>query len=428
MRKKRMRCIVVLVIALFSLVSVTRADDWPQFRGPRRDATFNETGLLASFPADGLAIKWRRPVGRGWSSPVVADGRVFVTHSVLMKPLAKERIQCFDEATGNPLWNYDYDIIFPDWSFEPGGGGPPCPTPIVDGGKIYTAASDGHLHCLVAETGALVWQKEIEKEYKIKQLSCRPSPLIDGNLFIVFTGATPGASMMALDKESGKEVWKSLEDGISNTSPIVVDAGGARQLIVWTADSVASLNPATGAVYWRDAMVTSTNDCIPTPVVQGRRLLIGGLMMELSGDAPSAKVVWPVTTNAAKRILSNTSTAVVVDDYVYSAKSNGEFVCLDAATGNQVWETDTVTAKRGGASIHITLAGEHAYLFSDQGDLILARLNPKAYTEISRTHLLEPTTPFGGSNHVWPPPAFANRHVYVRNDEEVVCASLIATP
>src|SRR5439155_27228439 len=110
-----------------------------------------------------------------------------------------------------------------------------------------------------------------------------------------------------------------------------------------TDNSVTSLNPATGEVYWREAMTTSNNDAIPTPVVQGNRLLVGGLMLELDAQRPAAKVLWPESRVVSKRILSNTSTAILRGDYVYSARSSGEFVCLEADTGKQVWQATNVT-------------------------------------------------------------------------------------
>src|SRR4030095_13791844 len=153
---------------------------------------------------------------------------------------------------------------------------------------------------------------------------------------------------------TGKEVWKVLDESVSNSSPLVIEAGGKRQLIVWTGESVTSLNPATGETWWREAMLTSNNDATPTPVFQKGRLLIAGLMLELSTSQPAATVLWPESRAVPKRILSNISTALLQGDHVYSAKSSGELVCLNAATGRQVWQTNTVTDSMTGASIHLT--------------------------------------------------------------------------
>jgi outer membrane protein assembly factor BamB len=209
---------------------------------------------------------------------------------------------------------------------------------------------------------------------------------------------------------------------------LIIVAGGKRQLIVWTGASVTSLNPATGETYWREAMVTSSNDSIPTPVVQKNRLLISGLMFELDATQPAARVLWPETMSASRRILSNTSTPLLQDDYVYSAKSSGELVCLQAGTGKQVWGTTNVTELKFGASIHLTPNGDATFLFTDEGNLILARLAPGGYREISRVHLLDPTSVLGTRRLAWVPPVYANRCVFARNDTELVCASLAAKP
>lgn len=410
-------------LILLSAVTVPAAD-WPQWRGPNRDYVWNETGILQTFPAEGLKMRWRVPVGPGWSSPVVARGRVYLTDMRLAKPRAWERIQCFKEATGQPLWNREYELPYPDWAFIPEHGGGPASTPIVEDGKIYWLGRNGQVDCLEARNGKVIWQIQLRQRYTITELSCRGSPLIDGNLLIVFTGGKPGACVVALDKRTGREVWKALNDSVSNSSPLIITAGGQRQLIVWTDNAVNSLNPATGETYWREVMGTSNNDSIPTPVAQKNRLLISGLMYELDANRPAPKVLWPDTMAPSSRLLSNTSTPMWQGDHVYSAKSSGELVCLDAGTGKQVWGTTNVTEAKFGASIHLTPNGNVTFLFTDEGNLIIAQLSPRGYREISRAHLLKPTSDLLKRKFAWVPPAYVNRCVYARNDEELVCASL----
>jgi outer membrane protein assembly factor BamB len=245
---------------------------------------------------------------------------------------------------------------------------------------------------------------------------------------IVFVGGKPGACVVALDKGSGKEVWKALDESVSNSSPVVIRAGGKRQLIVWTGESVTALDPATGKVWWRERLVTSNNDAIATPVFLKDRLLVGGLMFQLDPDKPAATVLWPGAKAAPGRILSNTSTAVLQGDHVFSARSSGELVCLEAGTGKQVWQTDKVTALKNGASIHLTQHGDATFLYTDKGELIRAKLTARGYEEVGRATLLEPVYPFGGRKVTWSPPAYANRHVFARNEKELVCASLAAGP
>jgi outer membrane protein assembly factor BamB len=167
---------------------------------------------------------------------------------------------------------------------------------------------------------------------------------------------------------------------------------------------------------------------VSTPVFENNRLLIGGLMLKLDPKKPAASVLWPRTKVLSQRILSNTSTALLQGDQVFSAKSSGELICLDASTGKQLWEAKTVTDLRGGASIHLTPNGGSVFLYTDKGELIRAQLTARGYKEMCRAPLVKPTYPFAGRKVAWPPPAYANRHVFARSDAELVCASLAVKP
>ena len=414
----------LLAVLYFIMLTVGMAGDWPQFRGPNRDGRWDETGILESFPRTGLKICWRHPVGGGFSSPVVGGGRVFVSDVLLDKPKSRERVHCFDEKTGKVLWVFGYQEHYGEWTFVPERGAGPTATPIVENGKIYVVGANGFVHCLDVKTGKVIWEKNLWNEYEVEEMGCRPSPLIEGSLLIVFTGAKPGATVLALDKQTGKEVWKALDEHASNSSPIVITSGDRRQLIVWTDKSLASLDPANGHIYWHELMTTSNNDDAAMPVFWGNYLLVSGLMMELSGPPPAMKFLWPENRVPAKRILSNTSIPVAVGEYIYSCKSPGELVCMEAATGKQIWSTNSITGLKNGASINITPQDGGYFLFTDEGNLIRAEMSPSGYREISRSHLIDPTWPFNGYKFVYAPPAFANRRIFARSEAEIVCASL----
>jgi outer membrane protein assembly factor BamB len=415
--------------ALFSslLLSSVPGADWPQWRGPNRDGVWDESGIIEAFPREGLKIEWRAPVALGWSSPIVAGDRLWLTDVEIENSKARERVLCFNVTSGKLLWTHRYDVNYPDWALGPNGGGPRA-TPILQDGRVYTLGALGDLICFNANTGEIAWSKSLAKEYGVKEFSgITASPLIEGSLLILYICGKPDACVVALNKDTGVEAWRALDDMFSYSSPIVISAGGQRQIIVWTQEAVTSLNPATGQVWWRELVRTPGDQAVSTPVFCDNRLLIAGLMLKLNEDRPGASILWPESRAASKRVLSNTSTAFVRGGYVYSAKISGELVCLDARTGDEVWKADTVTKAGNGSSIHLTLNGGSFLLFTDEGNLIRARLNEKGYEELSRIHLLDPTYSYGKRKVAWTPPAYANRHVFVRSDQELVCASLEVT-
>jgi outer membrane protein assembly factor BamB len=421
----RLLCPHALAIAVSLLAAAAvRADDWPQWRGPNRDGVCRETGLLKSFPAGGLTVRWRVPAGWGFSSPVVAHGCVYLADSVVVRPRARERVRCFDAATGKTLWTHSYPVTYEDWAFDPTQEIGPVATPVVQGGKVYTVGRLGHLFCLDARSGDVLWQRDLVKDYHVAFAPGAPSPLVEGNLLILFIGGKPGACVVGLHKDTGKEVWRALDESLTFSSPIVIFSGGKKQLIIWTQESVTSLDPAAGKVFWRQRLLTSSDFTVSTPVLSKDRLLIGGLMFQLDPERPAARVLWPDSKAPVRRIFSHTSTGLFRGDYVYSARSSGQLVCLEAATGKLVWESDKVTDLKNGASIHLTANGDSVLLYTDRGQLIRALLTPAGYKEISRAALLEPTFPFGGRKVAWSPPAYADGCVFARSGKELVCASL----
>ncbi len=241
-RTKKFALAVCIAFLMFGAARV-RAEDWPQWRGPNRDGAWNETGIMKSFPPDGLKISWRAPVGRGWSSPVVAEGRVYVTDVQLALPKFTERVLCFDEASGKVLWSHPYAVDYPEWAVDPNAGGPRA-TPIVREGKLFTLGALGHLFCFDAANGKVVWEKSLAKEYEVKEFTgITASPLIEDGLLILYMCGKPAACVVAFDKNTGKEVWRALDDAFSYSSPIVIAEGGKKQLIVWTQEAVTSLDP-----------------------------------------------------------------------------------------------------------------------------------------------------------------------------------------
>jgi outer membrane protein assembly factor BamB len=423
-------CLVLLtIIAPHEL----RADDWPQWRGPTRDGVWRETGLVDHFESAQLPLAWRAPIAAGYSGPTVSGGRVFVSDR-LVEPRQAERVHAFDSKTGKPLWTFEYECKY-SISYPAG----PRAAVSIDEGRAFALGATGRLHALDAASGAVLWKKDLEKEYGIRMpiWGIAASPLVDHDLLIVQIGGKDNACLVAFDKRSGAERWRALDDDASYAAPIITEQNGQRVLICLTGQHIAGLKPDSGEVLWKypfppKQMVIG----IPTPVIDGPRLFVttfyeGSLMLRLVPDRFAVEKLWARRgadekhTDALHSIIS---TPLAIDGYIYGVDSYGELRCLDEQTGKRIWESDQATPHTRWSTIHFVRNGSREWLFNERGELIIARLTPEGYDEISRTKLLEPTTEQlrqrGGV--CWSHPAFANRHVFARNDRELVCASLSA--
>ncbi len=206
------RLLFAIVLAATS-AHPSHATDWPQFRGPTRNGEWLEPGTLQTFPPAGLKILWRAPVGAGLSSPIVSHGRVFLFESELKNPKARERVLCFDQKSGQVLWTHADDVAYPSWAFDSKSPAGPDSTPITADGKIYTLGRAGNVSCLDTNDGSPLWRRDLTEPFgSAESFGTTPSLLLEGNLLILVIGGKPDACVLALDKNSGKEVWRALED------------------------------------------------------------------------------------------------------------------------------------------------------------------------------------------------------------------------
>src|SRR3989449_6345419 len=353
---------ILLMLFPIPLALSSRAEGWPQWRGRGRDGVWHETGLRKTFPADGLPVQWRAPVGYGSHRPVIAQGLVYVTDALLDRPKVRGRVLCFEERTGKLLWTFSREKTnYPSWAFVSGQEPSPNGTPVVQDGKVYATGPQAHsLYCLEAASGKLVWERDLAQDYQIEDTATiSASPLVDRNRVILQVGGKPDACVVAFDRKSGREIWRSLNESGGQASPMIIKAGGRRQVVVWTVQSVSSLDPATGRVFWREAFSAGNSSAVATPVFSNNRLLVSGLMLKLDENEPSASVLWPESRAATRRILSGTSTPLLQGNYVYSLNPAGNLVCLETETGRQIWETDQVTRQKNAPSacMHMTVNG-----------------------------------------------------------------------
>lgn len=431
---------------------VGRAADWPQWLGPDRDGVWRETGLVSRFPPGGPRVVWRVPLSAGYSGPAVADGRVYVMdrerpRDATGKPArptragipGKERVLCLDAADGRVLWMDQYDCPY-TVSYPSG----PRTTPLVHAGHVYTLGAMGDLRCLDAATGRLRWARQLLKDYRLDGppvWGFAAHPLLDGDRLYCLVGGE-GSAVVAFDKDTGKEVWRALTtEEIGYSPPMLYEAGGKRQLLIWLSESINSLDPATGRLYWTLPYPASGQPQRPAVnIITVHRLgdllflstyYHGPMMLRLAADRPAATVLWKGKSNNVAKpdgLHALMASPVLQAGFVYGVCANGELRCLRADTGQQMWQTYAATGgkKTDCASAFLVPQGDRFVLFNDQGDLILARLTPQGYHEIDRAHILEPTLLARGRTVVWSHPAFARRCVFARNDKEIVCLSLAA--
>ena len=215
-----------LVLALLIQWTLAAAD-WPQWQGPDRDGVWTESGILTSFPATGPALKWKVPVGMGYSSPVVQEGRLYLTDVVAAQPIIHERTLCLSARSGKRIWMTQHDATPPEWFFSPAQLRGPGATPILHGGRVYGLSMFSVLKCLDARTGTVLWKRDLAAEYQLPPSSLDASPLIDNNLLILSIGGRPGAGVVAFDLSTGREVWRALIESATWSSPVIISAGGA---------------------------------------------------------------------------------------------------------------------------------------------------------------------------------------------------------
>ncbi len=426
---------LMLVMALAAC-----AEDWPEWRGKGRLGVWNETGVLRKFPDTGLRIEWRVPVKNGFSGPAVSNGRIYLTDFTEASHLkGRERVLCLDEKTGKTLWTREWDAEYIGLMETYASG--PRATPTVDGDRVYVVGAKGMLLCLNTSTGDVLWKRDYVKEYaaEIQTWGITSAPLVDGDRLICLVGGERNAKVVAFDKMTGKEIWRALasDSEAGYCQPVIVESANARQLIIWHPQAVVSLDPATGRVYWEQPFKINAGLSVATPVWSGPLLLVssfydGSMMLALDNREPRASMLWrgkshsEIDTDGLHALVT---TPAIVGDYIYGICSYGQLRCLNARTGERVWESlDLTEEKARWASGFMVRHGDHFFINTDRGDLIIATLSPEGYREISRTKLIKPTSNPGNRRQLeavnWSHPAYANRHIVARNDTEIIRASL----
>lgn len=387
-----------LLLGLLAFIHTAAiADDWPQWRGPNRDGISLEKGWKAQWTAEGPKQLWKVNVGIGYSSMSVANGRIFTMGNVS----EVDHVYCLDANTGKEIWKHSYPCSSKDPNGYPG---PRC-TPTVDGKFVYSVSRDGQLFCLNFDDGKVVWKKDYKSDYgaKVPQWGFSTSPLVEGNMLIIETGA-PGASVIALDKVTGKELWKIGDDKVGYSSPVAFTAGKERDLAIFSANGIVGRNAKDGRELWRYDWKTSYDVNAATPIVSGTKVFIssgyntGCALIDFSSKP---RVVWQ-----NKNMRNHVNSCVLYAGHLYGFDEK-DLKCVDFESGKVKWSEGSF----GKGSLIV--ADGKLLIYSDNGRLATAEATPGGYKEISTAQVL-------GGKSTWSLPTLANGKIFCRSSENLI--------
>lgn len=380
---------------------------WPSFRGPAGDGKYTETPILTQWPAVGLTQLWRHPIGGGYASFVVAQGRAYT----IEQRRDKEVASAYDLSTGRELWTSSWPTLFQ----ESMGGDGPRATPTFNDGKLYALGAAGEFRALNAATGKTIWRVNILEDNSAPNLQWAMSaaPLIvDGNV-VVQPGGPSGRSIVAYNKTTGARAWSVLDDKAAYATPILATLAGKRQILAVTATRMVALDPATGALLWECPWQTAydVNASSPLPVGPNRVFISagyghGGAVIEVTadGDKLAARTVW-----ANNRMKNKFSTSVYHDGHIYGMDES-ILACVDASTGDLKWK-----GGRYGFG-QLLLAQGHLIVTTESGEAVLVKATPASHQQIAQFPAVDGKT--------WNVPAIAGGKLLVRNQTEMAAFQL----
>jgi outer membrane protein assembly factor BamB len=391
--------------------------DWPQWRGPNRDGLSPETGLRTNWPPSGPRVLWQRQIGRGFSTPAIAGGRLYqiVTETDPNHPDAPadhEAILCWDASTGAELWHFRY----PNRYEERFGNGPRS-TPAVDGNRMYAVGPTGIFHCLQADNGTKLWRHDLLQELggEVPRYGVAFSPLVEGEHVFALPGGKDSAAA-AFEKETGRLVWKAIGDPVGYSSPVLSRACGTPQVLFLTNTELVSVSPSTGQVLWCHPWEAPNGFNIATPVPFSNYVFVstgygkGCTLLEIGKGTDGA---WQVgTVYEHNRLRNYFASSVRYADHLYGF-DNTTLVCMEVRTGRMVWQEPGKPAFKKGS---LLIADGHLIVLSESGWLSLAEATPEGYREKAKFQL--------SRNKCWTVPVLASGRLYVRDEAQIFCLDL----
>ena len=390
------------VLSLTVDVSNRTLDDWPQWRGKNRDGIATEKGLLKTWPAAGPPLAWRTTgAGEGYSSFSSAHGRLYTMGA----RGGTEYVMAFDAATGKKLWERESGRRF---SNDQGDG--PRGTPVVDGTQLYSLGASGDLTSIDSATGKVAWTVNVLQKFGGSNIrwGLSESPLVMQDRILVNAGGR-GASIVALKKTDGSEIWRSGDDEAGYSSAVTATVGGIPMAVFFTDAKALGVDTRDGRHLWSYARAANRTANIATPIVRGNKVFVssdygtGAALLELtpSGNTINAKEVY--FTNEMR---NHHASSILVGEHLYGF-SSAILTAMNFDTGAVAWKDRSV----GKGSM--VFADERLYLFSERGTVAIAEANPAAYKEHGRFQLSV------GSSPTWSHPVVSNGKLFLRDQDTI---------
>jgi outer membrane protein assembly factor BamB len=409
---------MVLGVSFFLPSALSKAADWPLYRGPNQDGVSLEK-VDVQWNGDGPKVLWRKQTNTGFSSFAVSGGKAFTQVLRNIKGNSREVCLALDAATGKELWFAEIAAgKYEGGGDTAGGGDGPRSTPTVSNGKVYLLTPDLVAHCLDAETGRPIWKRDLIKQNHGRNIgwASAASVAIDGNLVFV-GGGGPGESMLGLNKNTGAVVWKSGGERITHSTPVVATIHDRRQVIFFMQSGLVSVDSKTGNLLWKYPFKFSVSTAI-SPVVSGNIVYLSAgygvgssaCRIDKQGRGFTATRLWFSPGN--EPVVNHWSTPVCKDGYLYGMFGFKQFKdepmkCVKLATGKVMWEHP------GFGQGNVILVGNRLVALAEDGNLVIVAASPSGYKEIARTKVFD--------DKCWTTPAFADGKIYVRSISEGVC-------
>ncbi len=378
-----MRPSLLLPVALAVFAFWAPAEDWPQWRGIHRD------GVAAGFPEpkawpEKLTLKWKVTVGEGHSSPVVADGRIFV-HA---RQGDREVVTALQPENGQTIWQEGYAAPYTMNPAATSHGKGVKSTPVVADGRIFTFGISGILSCFDAKTGKPQWRKE----FGSPDFGVATSPVVDHGSVIVHVGGSTQGALTAFDAATGAEKWSWKGDGPAYASPIVVEIAGTRQVVTQSRNNIVGVSAATGDLLWRIPYKTVYTQNIVTPALYRDTLIFSGIGNPvIAVKAIKHGAEWTTETVWQNRDFSMYMSSPVISDdllFGFSERKSGQFFCLKPSNGTTLWTSEGRQADNAA----IVAAGSVCLILTPDANLTVARQSDKAFEPLRKYSVAESAT------------------------------------